>query len=289
MKIEQIKTNTYGLLIAGGWTALPLDSYCPPHLHAETEFLYVTAGKVTVECGNNTFDVNKGETLMISRSIPHATTQSKDIPTANILLQVNLEKFTCGENRMLQKILGFLNENKHPYYKFEAGNPTTFEINKCIEEMLKEKNSKSIGNEFFIKSCIYRLSGILHRNKILDDYFANIDIKALSRLEPALLYIDRHIKNNITLESLADTVHLNPEYLSRMFKKITGKNIFSYVNYIRINYACKLLVDTDMSILEISIESGYSSISNFNRYFLKIKDCTPTMYRKLKAEVNTTL
>ncbi len=289
MIIEQIKTSTYGLNIAGGWTALSTDNYIPNHLHTETEFLYVTKGRLTVECAGNTFDVNEGETLMIGRNIPHATSRSKDIPTANILLQVNLEKFNCGENRMLQNILGFLNENKNPYHKFEANNPITIEINGCIEEMLEEKRLEAVGREFFIKSCIYRITGILHRTGILDDYFSDIDIKGLNRLEPALQYIDKSLKENITLESLAETVHLNPEYLSRMFKKITGKNIFSYVNYIRINHACKLLVETDMSILEIAMESGYSSISNFNRYFLKIKDCTPTTYRKLKAEGNTTL
>ena len=289
MKIEQVKTNTSGIHIAGGWKALPLDSYCPAHLHTETEFLYVTQGRVTVECAGNTFDVNKGETLMVSRSIPHATSHTKDIPTASILLQVNLEKFNCGENKMLQNILGFLNENRYPYYTFKVNNPITEEINACISEMLREKTINAVGKEFYIKSCVYRLSGILHRNRILDDYFSDIDIKGLNRLQPALLYIDRHLKDNITLESLAETVHLNPEYLSRMFKKITGKNIFSYINYIRINNACKLLVDTDMSVLEIAMESGYSSISNFNRYFLKIKDCTPSAYRKLKAEGNITL
>ena len=190
---------------------------------------------------------------------------------------------------MLQNILGFLNENRYPYYTFKVNNPITEEINACISEMLREKTINAVGKEFYIKSCVYRLSGILHRNRILDDYFSDIDIKGLNRLQPALLYIDRHLKDNITLESLAETVHLNPEYLSRMFKKITGKNIFSYINYIRINNACKLLVDTDMSVLEIAMESGYSSISNFNRYFLKIKDCTPSAYRKLKAEGNITL
>ena len=98
-----------------------------------------------------------------------------------------------------------------------------------------------------------------------------------------MLYIDSNFKEHLTLEKLAKIIHLNPEYFSRLFKSITGKNIFEYINYVRINNAGQLLINSDLSILETAYESGFSSISYFNRSFYKIYGCTPSRYRKIKT------
>lgn len=58
------------------------------------------------------------------------------------------------------------------------------------------------------------------------------------------------------------------------------KHFIEYLNEVRIAHACKLLLETDLSISEIAFESGYKTVSNFNKIFKKMTDASPLTYRK---------
>jgi AraC-like DNA-binding protein len=64
------------------------------------------------------------------------------------------------------------------------------------------------------------------------------------------------------------------------FKKRTKKTYIDFVNEVRVGHACKLLLTTQMSVLQICFECGFNTVANFNRQFLKIKRITPSQYRK---------
>jgi AraC-like DNA-binding protein len=64
------------------------------------------------------------------------------------------------------------------------------------------------------------------------------------------------------------------------FKKRTKKTYIDFVNEVRVGYACKLLLTTQMSVLQVCFDCGFNTVANFNRQFLKIKKTTPSQYRK---------
>ena len=72
---------------------------------------------------------------------------------------------------------------------------------------------------------------------------------------------------------------MTPSGFSRFFRKTTGKTFVEYLGELRVSHACNLLVDTDLSILQIALRSGFNNLSNFNRRFLKLKGVTPREYR----------
>ena len=66
----------------------------------------------------------------------------------------------------------------------------------------------------------------------------------------------------------------------------SGKRFIDFLNFLRINKACELLVTTDKSIIDISFELGYNTVKTFNNNFFKLKNITPTDLRKnVKAEI----
>ena len=73
---------------------------------------------------------------------------------------------------------------------------------------------------------------------------------------------------------------MNTSAFSRFFKKIHRKTFSRYLAEIRIGYACKLLQEEKYSITVMCYESGYNNISNFNRQFKLIKNCTPSSFVK---------
>ena len=79
--------------------------------------------------------------------------------------------------------------------------------------------------------------------------------------------------------SLADLVGMNPSAFSRFFKRATGRTVTHYINEMRIGLACRMLVDSDQSILDICMQTGYGNVSNFNRRFRELKHTTPRQFR----------
>ena len=93
-------------------------------------------------------------------------------------------------------------------------------------------------------------------------------------------YIREHYKEEISLTSAADKVHISPVYLSRLFKKEEGINFLDYLNQYRIDAAKKLLKDVKYNVIEVSEEAGFKNTRYFSKIFKKHVGITPSEYRK---------
>lgn len=97
-------------------------------------------------------------------------------------------------------------------------------------------------------------------------------------------YIEKHYMENLSLNVLAEEIHMNPYYFSSFFKKNTGENFKDYVNRVRVEHAVPLLLSTDMKTYEIAEKVGFGDIRMFNTAFMKIYQETPGNYRKRVRE-----
>ncbi|SDY03369.1 Cache domain-containing protein [Evansella caseinilytica] len=112
----------------------------------------------------------------------------------------------------------------------------------------------------------------------------NFELKQL--VEHVISHIHEHYMEDISLESCADEIGINPYTLSRAFKKIAGINFIDYLTRLRIEEAKELLLNTDMMISDISEKVGYRH-SYFNRIFKKHVGIPPSQYRKMKSRTMT--
>lgn len=92
--------------------------------------------------------------------------------------------------------------------------------------------------------------------------------------------IELHYAESLSLNVLAEEVHMNPYYFSSFFKKSTGKNFKDYVNQIRLKHAVTLLLDTDKKVYEIAMNVGFGDARAFNDAFQRAYGETPAGYRK---------
>lgn len=109
----------------------------------------------------------------------------------------------------------------------------------------------------------------------------------MERIDKVFRYTMDNFKERIALEDIAAIAGLSIPAFCNYFKKSTKKTYVDFLNEIRIGYACKLLISTDASIVDICYESGFNTLANFNKQFLKIKQETPSKYRKLFAASST--
>ncbi|MBI1172913.1 helix-turn-helix domain-containing protein [bacterium] len=104
-------------------------------------------------------------------------------------------------------------------------------------------------------------------------------------INEALAYINANLTEPFGEQDLADIAGLSLSSFSRSFRRHTGLALVKYVNRLRINLACQLLMGPEqMKITDVCFSSGFNNISNFNRRFLEQKGMTPSRFRDLLAE-----
>ncbi|MBQ8526640.1 MAG: helix-turn-helix domain-containing protein [Clostridia bacterium] len=100
-----------------------------------------------------------------------------------------------------------------------------------------------------------------------------------SVLNKAIEYMEEHFDKQVSLESVAKQVYVNPAYLSHIFKKHTGEHFTEYLTSMRINYAKQLLRDTEYKIYEIGKMVGFVDSCYFSTVFKKHEGISPNEYR----------
>ncbi|UAL50218.1 MULTISPECIES: response regulator transcription factor [Metabacillus] len=99
-------------------------------------------------------------------------------------------------------------------------------------------------------------------------------------IRKALEYIASHYTENITLQSVADIVHLSKSYFSLYFKKQTGRNFVDYLIDLRIREAKRLLVENENRIYDVAEAAGFKDVKYFSKVFKKVTGLTPMAYRE---------
>jgi len=92
-------------------------------------------------------------------------------------------------------------------------------------------------------------------------------------------YIERHLKEDVSLTRVGEHVYLHPVYLSRLYKKETGESLSAYITQVRMEKAVQLLTSTNMKVADIAKEVGYQKTQYFIHIFKEYYDCTPQNYR----------
>jgi transcriptional regulator GlxA family with amidase domain len=104
-------------------------------------------------------------------------------------------------------------------------------------------------------------------------------------INEALAYINANLTEQFSEADLAEIAGLSASAFSRSFRRHTGQALVKYVNRLRINLACQLLMGpSEMKITDVCFSSGFNNISNFNRQFQVQKGMTPSRFRELLAE-----
>ncbi|MFM8803319.1 MAG: helix-turn-helix domain-containing protein, partial [Planctomycetia bacterium] len=100
------------------------------------------------------------------------------------------------------------------------------------------------------------------------------------RIDRACRYFLQHLDRPLSLAEVASVADLSPAGFSRFFRRMTGRTFVGWGHEVRIGHACRMLVHTDRSVLDIAIASGFANLSNFNRVFRRLRSRTPREFRR---------
>lgn len=227
----------------------------PLHLHQCFEFVAVLSGEMQITVDKNEYILKENEALMIFPNQIHSFKSEKSKHFL-IIFSPNLVK--TFEN----SISGKIPQN-----------------NKFIlsEDLIKLSQKLSSTSDICEKKGILYL---LCSNFNKTAQYISKNVKDQTPLFKMFLYVEKNFAKECNLRNLADEMGYDYSYLSRLFKKMVGMSFNTYINHYRLSNACYLMENTNNSILYCAIESGYSSLRNFNRNFKKHFFVTPTEYRQ---------
>lgn len=149
----------------------------------------------------------------------------------------------------------------------------------AADSILKMNNQflKNLQTITDIDSLCYKLQEIVEA--FTEAMFYNIPSKNYKTMKKSIQYISNHFTENITLKDVAAHVNLNPTYFSSMFKESSGSSFKEYLNKVRVEESKRLLANTDYSIIDIAVATGFSDQSYFSKTFKKYTGLSPKQYR----------
>lgn len=258
------------------------------HYHQEFELSFITEGSGKRIVGDSVESFHPGDLIFIGPRIPH------------VWISGELAR-TQHSGRTLESVYLLFNQDILPQEITSL--PEFKDVNRALQ--LAERGMRITGDTLNQVSRImlqlpyqgrmkrlmlfYEILHIIGNSNTFTPLATEGYIKSKfetsnTRVNTIHEFLMNNYRDEINLERIAELVHLAPASVCRFFKSATGQTIFSYLNNIKVDYACKLLMNTDLNIVDISYDCGFNNLSHFNKQFRQIIGKTPSQYRKLRLQ-----
>ncbi len=236
------------------------------HWHKHYEILYLEKGSVELILNGETVLFKEKEMIMINAYESHGIKAFEESKFLVMQFKAEfLDEEYCKLFRM-KYLVTFLNSGSVKERIVKQNSVFQNDIIQ-IQEVL---DLKPIAYEMCIRANLLKMIYNLIQQKIIHiPDLHHIGCKNLNIIMQAVDYVQKNLESKIEERDLAKRLGYNQSYFCKMFKEVVGQTFMQYVLYLRISEAEKSLISTEKSITQISMESGFNSLSYFNRAFKK--------------------
>ncbi len=252
----------------------------PWHFHTEYELTYIKSGHGTRFVGTSAELFQDHDLVLVGRNVPHhwrcdnVFYEKKGLKAHSYVVQFKDDLFFNNELPEMSSIHLLLKKSASGIL-FKKGKDYVQEI----EGLFFKKGFDRLLSFY---QLLHNLSHDESQYLLSTTQESQLyQVKDSETFQKILNYIFDNIQKEISINKIAKDVHMSTPSFCRYFKKRTKKTFTEYVNNLRVVNACKLLTNSDLSISQICYESGFNSLSYFNRQFKKYKNMSPKVYAKL--------
>lgn len=258
----------------------------PEHWHTAIEIIMPVENIYHVSCKKEIFTIQEGEILLINSGVIHGMPST--VRGKRLILQADLF--------LLHNVAGMESTLSTIPQALLLTPATAPAIHAKLQELMLAISREYYSDAILINASIYaKLLEMLilvgreyagARNAF--DTSSGKQQEHFEKLMTLCNYIHEHCTEDLCLDDAAALAGFSKYHFTRLFKNYTGVSFYKYLNQKRIEHAEKLLVDPNLPITEVALQSGFSSLSSFIRMFKLINDCTPTEFRNLHETCSST-
>jgi AraC-like DNA-binding protein len=261
-----------------------VDFYNQWHFHPEIELIYIHKGRGTRFIGTDVHRFEPDELFLFGSNLAHMWRCDPEyfLEGSKLKAEVTIiyfhhdflgdKFFNIPELKSIESLL----EKAKQGIRI-TGNTRT-QVRDLIGQLPEAKGPERI---FTLLSILEKIADSKEKQYINPIYHeVKIEESETTRLNKVFQHISDNFQGKITLSEIASIANLSPKAFCRYFKSKTRKTFYDFLLEVRVAHACHLLWERDMTIYEVCYDSGFNNLSNFNRYFKKIMNKTPTDYRQ---------
>ena len=257
----------------------------PIHWHNDLEINLIREGEAVFQVYQKSYRVRTGEGFLLNRNVPHSCSSpgNEHVRYSTILVRPDFLYGDFGSDVERKCFQPFLQNSAIPCIYLTGFDENGKEILQKLNQVEEAFDWKRFCYELKIKGLLCEAFAMIlygHRQELTK--FVPANLQELERLEKMLNYLNMHFTEVISLQDLADQVHLSREVCCRLFKKMTGKTITGYLEEYRVNKSFSLVQSGQYSMIQITEMVGFSNPSRFASAFRKRFGCNPGEYHSVK-------
>lgn len=251
------------------------------HCHKGYEIYYFQAGDANYLINDKIYEIEPGDMLIFNGELLHRVNPKEGTYIRSYinfmpeLIEKHLEKnFPDKLKKLFETENGTLIQWRHESRK---------ELEGLISKINEERQSGTEGYQTVVALCLTQLLIKIYRKSTVDSLsFTNAGwTQKYNHVQRILTFINHNFTDHtMTLNTIADSLHLNKYYICHCFKEITGFTINKYLGNRRIEEGKKLLLNSELTITAIASRIGLNSTVQFSRLFKKHVGISPQIYRK---------
>lgn len=242
------------------------------HFHQNLEIVYVLEGSVEVQIEPETYNLKKGDFLLINANKRHSWRATEE----KILLASFQINFTMlAEYMGTNQLLFWCNTTADKNESYE-------QLKRVLDQMLNRFYDKEKEGAIYLNSIYYEAIYLLVAYFMIkaDDVRMKENFTPdNSRIFEIQNYVQANYQKQLSLNDLAQKLYLSNAYLSKYIKKHFGLSFLEYVNNIRLFHAVDELLYSEKKITRIALDNGFPTTAAFNKAFKEIYNMTPSAYR----------
>lgn len=254
------------------------------HFHPEYQIFMVVRGSGTRFIGDHVHPFKKGEITFTGPDLPHLwRSDTQGEPQKNGFqaegIVVYFQENFIGENLMQKEEAIKLRQLfKKSLRGMDITGKTAQSVQKMLVKLLKLNGFDRVLQLMKILNCMAQSE---ETELLASDGYTNTQKEGdTERMNRVYAHVMQRFTEKIRISEVAALAHMTPTSFSRYFKIHANKTFSEFISEIRIGHACKLLIDKKTNVSSACYESGFQTLSNFNRQFKKITKRTPLEYKR---------
>jgi len=249
------------------------------HQHQEIQLSYIKTGEGTLVVGDSISQYQQGDILVIGPNLPHVFKSEERSETPSEMITLFFSKTGFGTHffdlEELQEVL--------PFFKRVDNGFKVLSHKALLHGYFGELHTSSTIERFIVLLKILKTMSLAKKVELSSYvYEKKYSADEGKRMQDIMSFTIHQYPQSISLDQIAHVASMTKNAFCKYFKKRTNKTYVQFLNEVRVENACKLLISKkEVSIAAIAYQCGFNNVANFNRQFKWVKKVTPSHYRRL--------